>query len=982
MDQRVKDLFLTAADLPQHERNRFLENACSGDDELRSQLNRLLEADAKNGAGILTAVEQAAQSLFEQDGIIGSRIGAYRVIDQIGRGGMGAVYLAVRDDHYQKQVAIKLIRRGMDTEDMLERFRHERQILANLDHAFIARLLDGGAAPDGRPFLVMEYVQGDPLDVYCCRQSLSVNQRCELFLKVCEAVSFAHRNLIVHRDLKPGNILVSNDGTPKLLDFGLSKLLDGDGERGRTKVSARPVTPEFASPEMIRAEQITTAADVYSLGAILYELLSGERAHRFANHGFREVERVVCEADPPPASTVARGPALSRQLQGDLDAIISMAMRKEPSSRYATVNQLAADIERYLNGWPVTARQGTVAYRTRKFLRRNRTAFAAAGLFAFTLIAGAAIATVQAKRATREQARAELERHRALESQSLAEASRKEAEQQRRFAEEQRQQADLQRKQADVQRVSAEAQRQLADRRFQQVRQLASKFLVDFHDSIARLPGSTPARKMVVETGLRYYDGLVKETVQQASVDPNANRELLEEIAQGYVRLGDVQGNPYYASLGDLDGALASYRKALALREKTSGSSPTSLNGLMQANVKVAQILTVKGDVATADRMLRNAIGMGERANATDPTVREALAQAYVAQGDLWNRTGDHNKSIDPYSRHLAIRKQMAQQHPRQPSMLSDISLAHTKLGDAYARMGRAQEALPHFRIVLPIDKGLSASDPNSIPRLRKLYIDYYLLGFVVRTNPELDYSEFGGARKIMETAAAIADQIAATDPDNRAVYMDVMGSHSSLGDWLRDRAQYQEALAHYHQALDAAGKNAANGPPSLGSDDAMVQAHQRMASGLREVGKLDEALEHLRIAEEHLARAEAKSPGLKRLAKRRAEIVSARARVYQAQSDWKRAIEGFESSIALLQEIGRKDPGAEDTAVTTAPLYGMLANCYAAAGQWAEAIRSAQDAVTRLRTISTRRPLLASEETQRKDYVAKVESWKQRLTR
>ena len=308
---------------------------------------------------------------------MGSRIGAYRLVGEIGRGGMSTVYLAVRDDdQFQKQVAIKLIRRGMDTEDMLDRFRHERQILANLEHPYIARLLDGGTAPDGRPFLVMEYLQGEPLDGYCRNQGLNLRARCRLFLKICEAVSFAHRNLVVHRDLKPGNILVGADGAPKLLDFGVAKLLDAKTGSGQTAtaVALRPMTPDYASPEQFRGEAITTAADVYSLGAILYELLTEQRPHRFSSYGLRELERAICETEPVRPSECAK---LSKipwrgQLRGDPDAIVAKALRKEPAQRYASVDHLAADLTRYLEGWPVQAHRGDVGYRARKFLRRNR----------------------------------------------------------------------------------------------------------------------------------------------------------------------------------------------------------------------------------------------------------------------------------------------------------------------------------------------------------------------------------------------------------------------------------------------------------------------------------------------------------------------------------------------------------------------------------------------------------------------------------
>src|SRR5579872_1416136 len=265
---KIQSVFQAAVELPAGQRAAFLDDACADDAAVRAEVETLLAADTKNGESIFAAVEGAAQSVLAGDAVAGSRMGAYRVVREIGRGGMGTVYLAVRaDDQFEKRVAIKLIRRGLDTQDVLDRFRHERQILANLEHPYIARLLDGGTSPDGRPFLVMEFVHGEPLDRYC--RNLSIRDRCRLFLKVCEAVAFAHRNLVVHRDLKPGNILVTADGSPKLLDFGIAKILDPgqeEAERDRTLTGMQVMTPDFASPEQVRGEAITTSSDVYSLG--------------------------------------------------------------------------------------------------------------------------------------------------------------------------------------------------------------------------------------------------------------------------------------------------------------------------------------------------------------------------------------------------------------------------------------------------------------------------------------------------------------------------------------------------------------------------------------------------------------------------------------------------------------------------------------------------------------------------------------------
>ena len=967
--EQVEHLFSALADLPPNDRVLLLERTCREDTELREEVESLLRADGKNGEGILTAIEHEAQSLFNLEGIEGSRIGAYRVIGEIGRGGMGTVYLAVRDDdQYRRNVAIKLIRRGMDTQDILDRFRYERQILANLDHPHIATLFDGGTAPDGRPFLVMEYVQGEPLDAYCDSHNLGLRERCHLFLKVCAAVSYAHRNLVVHRDLKPGNVLVTADASPKLLDFGIARLLENDGSSGRTAVASRLVTPDYASPEEIRGDKITTAADLYSLGAILYELLSGEHPHRFASYNPRELERVICEVDPPRASDVAI--KWSKQIRGDLDAIILKALRKEPGMRYASVDQLAADLERYLKGWSVLARRGSMAYRARKFLRRNSAPLAAGALLAVALIGGATEAAVQARRANQERIRAEHERQHALESQARAEASQTEAESEAREADRERKSAELHRSKAEAARIAEEAERQIAEQRFEQLRQLAGKFLMDFHDSIAKLPGSTPARKMTVETGLRYYDTLVAGS--------RGNRQLLEEIARGYDRLGDVQGNPYYANLGDIPGAMASYRKALALREKILDPSPEFLRDRILGNVKIAQLMTFKGDLIGAEQVLKATIQLAQQGTAAAQyVVQEALANTYSAYGDLKIRAADNSQAIEPYSRLLEIWSSLSLDHRDPASERKGISLAHTKLGETYGRLLQGGPALEHMRIAVDIDKQLAAEDPNNLPRLRKLYIDYMVMGMIFRSDDGPRLGSPKEARTIMETAADLTDRMVAMDPTNTTALMDVMGPNTGLGDWLREHNDVPAALLRYRKALEAAEKYAALGPATLASNDAMIQAHQRLALGLLEAGQSGDALEHLRNADAYIDRAEKQSPGLLRLAVRRAEVASGRADAHRHAANWSEAIAAYKTAITLHEAIRSRDPKNEESIDELPKLSARLADCFAAGQQRDQAILAMRSALDRFAEIASRRTLRADEQQALMDGYAKITAWK-----
>ncbi len=430
--QKIEALFAEAAALPVEKRDSFLETACGGDHELRAEIESLLRADETLRDPVGAAIEEAAQNVAGTHGADasvtpvaeGDRIGPYRLIDVLGRGGMSTVYRAVRaDEEYSKEVAVKVLRSGFLGDDTLERFRQERQILADLEHPNIARLLDGGTREDGTPFVVMELVDGLPIDEYARRHDLGLSDRIAVFRKVCAAVQYAHQRLVVHRDLKPSNILVQPDGTPKLLDFGIAKLLDS--EAPAMTVTARTwMTPEYASPEQVRAERVSTASDVYSLGAVLYELLTGRRPYDFSTRNAAEIERIVCETVPAqPSQAVAEdgGPedagttpsVPSRRLRGDLDNIVLMALRKEPERRYGSAGELADDLERFENGLPVRSRPDTLGYRSRKFIRRHRWSVATATLLALLVSAFGLLMFIQAQRLAKERDVANLERDKA-----------------------------------------------------------------------------------------------------------------------------------------------------------------------------------------------------------------------------------------------------------------------------------------------------------------------------------------------------------------------------------------------------------------------------------------------------------------------------------------------------------------------------------------------------------------------------------------
>lgn len=441
--ERAKELFEAALELDPLQRASFLTANCH-EQGLQREVEKLLvdyqaagsflddpalSSKTPNAIGLCKIMEEVfppsemhhatAESAEADDPMFGRRLGAYKLVRRVGKGGMAAVFLAVRaDDEYQKEVAVKLVQPGLDSQDVLTRFRNERQTLAGLDHPNIVRLLDGGSTQEGLPFLVMEYVEGSPIDEYCDQHKLSVDERLRLFSDVCDAVQYAHEKLVIHRDLKPSNILVVADGTPKLLDFGIAKVLNPEPSAQSslaTQTSLRCMTPAYASPEQMRGKSVTPETDVYSLGVVLYELLTGHRPYRLTQHSPAEIERAICEQEPetpstainrvetdtsPDGKTITKTPEmvsltregqpdkLRRRLRGDLDNIVLKALQKEPQQRYGSVAEFSQDVDRHLQRRPIKARPSTFAYRVSKFAQRHKTEVTA--IFAVLVVIAAA----------------------------------------------------------------------------------------------------------------------------------------------------------------------------------------------------------------------------------------------------------------------------------------------------------------------------------------------------------------------------------------------------------------------------------------------------------------------------------------------------------------------------------------------------------------------------------------------------------------
>jgi tetratricopeptide (TPR) repeat protein len=734
--RRVKAILEGVLDQPAEARESYIASVCAGDATLRARVTALADA-AEGDGGILDASNavEAGAEIPEAPSREGERVGAYELLTEIGQGGMGTVHLARRaDDEFEKRVAIKLMRPGFATDLDLRRFKSERQISAALDHPNIARLLDGGTTPEGAPYFVMEHVEGGLLLEHCRERGLSIRERLILFQQICAAVQYAHQHLVVHRDLKPGNILVTAQGEPKLLDFGIAKLLSegvGAALSEPTATLDRLLTPEYASPEQVRGRTVTTSSDVYSLGVILYELISGEKPYRIETGDPAELVRLVCERDPERPSTRTAG--LSR----DLDAIVLKAMRKEPEQRYPSAAALSEDIGRFLEGRPIEARRHSAAYRAKKFIRRHRIGAAATVLVLAALAVGVWATLREARRARAAEARAE--------------------------------------------------------RRFNEDRKLANSFLFEFHDAIRDLPGSTPARALVVRRALEYLDGLARESA--------GDRTLRRELADAYQKVGDVQGNPFMQNLGDVKGATDSYGKAIALLEPAvAGPDPSDAE-------------------------------------------RASLATAYLMRGALRLYEGNAEEALATAKKGLALRQALAAKAPGDAARQMDLSQAWQYVAFDAAPAGKPAEAanaLAAQAAILEEQLRLRPSDRNV---RRSLGQNLYLRGSSSKPGDP------AGALAKFREAEQIEEKLVIEDPTSVQFRRDLAYTQTEAGNTELDLGNAPGALEEYRRALSAFEAMARADPKSTDPILGIAFSRHNSAEALEKLGRRAEALAESRRA-------------------------------------------------------------------------------------------------------------------------------------
>jgi len=746
--QQIDAFFQAAADRTADERDTYLSQVCGDDLELRKEVESLLAHEVTD-TFIKTPIKGAASSLASQEdeSEIDERIGVYRVTGLIGCGGMGNVYRAVRDDdQYHQEVALKVVKRGMDTAFVLDRFRHERQILAGLQHPHIARLLDGGTTENGLPYFVMEYIEGQSITAYCDTHHLPIHECLKLFREVCAAVGYAHQKLVVHRDLKPGNILVTGEGAPKLLDFGIAKLLTPDvlsQATPQTATEMRMMTPDYASPEQVRGLPITTATDIYSLGAVLYELLTGERPHRIKHYSPSEIERAICETDTEkPSAVVSRKPQtstrqrkqLGKQIAGDLDNIVQMAMRKEPERRYGSVEQFTEDIRRHLRGRPVIARQDTLGYRASKFVRRHRLGLAATALVIFSLVAGIVIATYQARR---------------------------------------------------------------AERRFQQVRKLANTVLFDFHDKIQNLSGSTEAREMLVKTALEYLDSLPLEAAGDSSLE--------WELAAAYEKIGDVQGNPRGPNLGHPEAAMQSYQKAVHLAKKLAARDPADFNvlyTLAACQFKLGDLQAETGNKSGGLETMRSGLNIAESLMQRSPDPRHLILveNLYIRLGDVQLDTGDAPGALESYRFSREMTERRAREYPSDDAQLG-LAFGYSHVGEALGAHGDVYGAIGSYREAARIIEGLVKKQPANPIFRAGLRIQYNWIGNLSGNPLHINFGDRTAALRYYRRGLELAESLAAEDPKNAAAQLNLATNYALVADMTSDDAADQ-ATAYYRQAI------------------------------------------------------------------------------------------------------------------------------------------------------------------------------------
>jgi serine/threonine protein kinase len=721
---RIEEIFQNALERPLSERSAYVAQICGDDVELRVEIESLLASDSGAVTVLHSVIEADAAKLSatSHHSQAGLRLGPYSLVRELDSGGMGVVYLAVRsDEQYFQIVAIKMIRQGMEWPSLIQRFRAERQILANLTHPNIGAILDGGETEDGRPFIVMEYVEGQPITLACETRGLSIKERVELFRSVCSAVHYAHQKLVIHRDIKPSNVLVTPEGNVKLIDFGVSKPLGPHlvpDEAPKTEGWQRLMTPDYASPEQLRGAELTTATDIYSLGVLLFELLTGSRPYSLGELSPAAAERLVCEQETRKPSLV---PGLTnrvrKEVAGDLDRIVLMAMEEDPSRRYLSAQHLEEDLVRFLEGRPVLARNRAPLYRLGKFARRHRVALL---MTCATLIV--AVGSV----------------------------------------------------------FLHQRQSRATDRRVKQLAGLADSAISDLTAKLQQSPASTEAQASLFQSAVGYLEQLR----QDSGNDPR----LLLELSRAYTRVGDLEGSPFVANLGNSGRAVASYQEALraAIDARARLPGEESTEAVIEAYHRLAGMESFLGNTQEALEGYQKALPLAvefEQQKPADPMRKRLLAMNYAGIGDVELSNLVPDKALNSYQEAFQVfgsDPNGAQDHDR---MLARLYLRKAR---ALNELGSQPETITDTRKAINVARALTQQFPSERQVERDLFSAYQNMVLTLSGRDLLNVGDSKQAQLYARKALEIAETLVAADVKNVQARYDLALAYAAMGDSYR----------------------------------------------------------------------------------------------------------------------------------------------------------------------------------------------------